>query len=578
MSEIWRITQQLDEDAQKANVWVNGDKNSTYEASDGETVKSIRYYNESLEVSSSNAEYSAFKAEEAAKKADAASTSAQIGSRIYKTVELGMRSVEPGQYFNVQAENESDFITLYLNDNGAAVEVKRYPSSHAIENINQLISSNKDDYLAITGGDDFEFAFIGPEKMGVHGLFEISNEFDGQLLIVGQDGFAYPFAADDVAESSCFIDISKPLFTPVLCLPKDGCQIDVRNILYQRDIQSITQQVIASVSSRESKEVFSGRDYIHIGGIEKSLLSYLTIRNTENNTVCQMPLKLVVPKSEAQNAKILLIGDSITNRQLGSFIMNELAEYNIDAEFIGTINGSSNAIAADDSGVLGEAREGWETGDFTLSINDRAKPVDAGDEQAYILSEKNDKWPKNPFIRPSTEDDDSSIINNGYVVDFEFYQQRFNLDTPDVVVIQLGTNDIRDRSEGELVYNYQNNMSLLIQRAKEAWPNVKILLSLPGAAFDDSRDAIWETHYYPLIRSLINIEKALKHNVTLVPAWALTNSDSGFSISSSSSEFDELTGAISGRLSDPIHLVNSSRHQLACSLAAYISAAVNNQL
>lgn len=52
----------------------------------------------------------------------------------------------------------------------------------------------------------------------------------------------------------------------------------------------------------------------------------------------------------------------------------------------------------------------------------------------------------NPYIRPSTGGDPGGSIFNGYIFDYAHYLSRFSFAAPTIVMIGLGTNDVRDAS------------------------------------------------------------------------------------------------------------------------------------
>lgn len=288
----------------------------------------------------------------------------------------------------------------------------------------------------------------------------------------------------------------------------------------------------------------------------------------------KIALKSVPVQSPAKPVKILFIGDSIGNRQGGMFLRQYLEELGFAPTFIGTLPGSSQAANANDiNGELGECREGWETGDFTYAITDRVGKVIPGEEAAYMSLSKPERWPINPFLRVATGADSASIIRNGYVFDPAFYQQRFNLATPDVVIITLGTNDVRDRTASTIYDHVLANDTLMLQQIKSAWPNAKIIRSVPGTAVNVDRNALWQSHYTPVIRAMQQAAKNLAYSkLTIAPLWAMTDPESGYSVPSAVDE----DGFISGDWTDAIHPVGSSRHGLYAALAPFVAAAALN--
>jgi len=55
------------------------------------------------------------------------------GAQIYTSVALGLSSTAAGSYFSVPSPESAEYLILYRNNTGAAVEIKRYPSSDIME-------------------------------------------------------------------------------------------------------------------------------------------------------------------------------------------------------------------------------------------------------------------------------------------------------------------------------------------------------------------------------------------------------------------------------------------------------------
>lgn len=439
---------------------------------------------------------------------------------------------------------------------------------------------NNGDGVVFVGKDGFEIGRIGENPLDQ--IIEKSNE--DTLVVVGTDFFEVGRVQGEEAVTATDIDISEPLFygSPFCAFDGKPFMIDVPSLIAQRKEQSETRQVIATLSGHNTHLSYSSRDQINVPDLSEIGSSFLTLRNTTGYTITRIPVIAKIAQTSGKSAvspKILMIGDSITNRGLAQLINDYLTSYSYTPSFIGTMKGALNSESANGTGGQnGEAREGWESGDYTYQITDRVQIVDVGDEATYLASSKSNKWVHNPFLRAATGSDAANIIRNGYVLDFSFYQSRFSLETPDIVVIQIGTNDIRDRDIPILIDQYYSEMTLLIDRIRVAWANAKIILSLPNTAADSSRDELWQAEYAPLIRKMMQIRSdyASDGKVFLCPSWALSTIEAGYSISTSSATTDNLSGALVGLLADPIHPQYVARYQLAHVLSAYIACAADN--
>ncbi|HDS1793001.1 SGNH/GDSL hydrolase family protein [Pseudomonas putida] len=71
-------------------------------------------------------------ARSSAAQAEIARDVAMASASIYATVAAGLAATDPGQYFSVPSPSGAEYLILYRNQAGVAVEVKRYPSAGAV--------------------------------------------------------------------------------------------------------------------------------------------------------------------------------------------------------------------------------------------------------------------------------------------------------------------------------------------------------------------------------------------------------------------------------------------------------------
>ncbi len=349
--------------------------------------------------------------------------------------------------------------------------------------------------------------------------------------------------------------------------------IHTSNLFIDRVKQDVNKDIITTFASRNTPYSITSDtnlpldlNRIHNG------VHDLFFRSKKNRKIkARLPIKIINPPTgNNDQINILLIGDSITNRGGGNAIKNYLESKGYTPNFIGTMPSSADTVSTNSDGVLGEAREGWETGDFTNAINDRSSPVD--DPVHYLASSKYDKWSKNPFIRPSTEEDNILHVRNSHIMDFNYYQSRFNLATPDIVMIALGTNDIRDRSAEELKHIIYDNYQLLFQRLKSAWPNVKIVCAMYAGLVDEQRDILWQEKYSIVINELIKaVNDANSKDIFLCPAWALHNIESGSSLKYGFTTSENKVDV--GVFNDAIHFINAAKLEAFSAISATLVAA-----
>lgn len=348
-----------------------------------------------------------------------------------------------------------------------------------------------------------------------------------------------------------------------------------QNILPRRkDVTSVVSSVAStSTSASETGEILT------INGPKFGSAAVLNLRDKESPSTRRflpLTLKNVAVQTVPVSPKILIIGDSICNRQGGFFLKQFLQALGLTPQFIGTMRGSAVASdAGNTAGELGEAREGWETGDYTNAITDRAIILPPGEESAYLSMSKTDQRDRNPFARAATGSDPVSVVRNGYVFDPAFYQQRFGLDTPDIVLQGLGTNDVRDRTAATIYDHVLANDTIMHGQIRAAWPNAKIIRFVPGTAVNTDRNTVWTTHYLPLVRA---IQKSLSDRADaktlLAPLWALTNPEAGYAFSQSAGAGED--GFYAVDWSDSVHPWQASRIATFEALAPYVAAAALN--
>ncbi|WP_154675919.1 SGNH/GDSL hydrolase family protein [Entomohabitans teleogrylli] len=341
------------------------------------------------------------------------------------------------------------------------------------------------------------------------------------------------------------------------------------------------RDVLATISSSTTPAQASGRNTLEVIPSDygsAAVLNFRTDASVSDRRGASVKMVSVPDASVATTIKILMIGDSIGNRQGPQLISQFLSTHGYTAQFIGTLNTSASASTANDAtGAMAECREGWESGDFTGAITDRISIIRPGDEAMYMAQDKTTKWPQNPFLRVSIESDSTDIIRNGWVMDFAFYQERFSLETPDVVIYGAGTNDVRDRTVETIYSDVLNNELLLMRQLRAAWPSARVIRMLPGTSMDAERNELWSTKYVPVLRAMNAAARVLTDGrQSIVPTWALVNHDNGYS--TSYSNIDAETGFGVLNWGDNVHPIGASRHLLYKSLAPYVAASYLNLL
>ncbi|EKT4568448.1 SGNH/GDSL hydrolase family protein [Pseudomonas putida] len=545
------------------------------------------------------------------------------GAMIYSSTGLGLEGTPSGGHFSVISPVSDEYLSLYRNDGGVAFFVDSYPNASKVREVSDgvvAVDSKVDEMLSKTSYSAPEVeTLIATDEEGGKLLtlsnkrlatepFEISSDINATIIGDSEGGVAayvdgdrYLLGSFEVlrtAQSGMFVtdeeggvltDLSGatpgaqaadpfelgPLFAPVIATAEGYTQfIDVQSMLAKRELVS---QVIGSVASTstsasETKSTLP----IPFGKFgSAAVLNLRDVRKPNIRKFMSLSLKNVPVQATPTTPKILIIGDSICNRQGGQLLRQILQALGFAPSFIGTLHGSANANNLNDvSGELGEARESWETGDFTYAVTDRAVVVEPGGEAAYMALPKAEKVLRNPFLRAATESDPADIVRNGYVFDPAYYQARLSLQAPDIVLNLLGTNDVRDRNEVNIYDAVLANDTLMHSQIRAAWPSAKIVRSVPGTSLTSARNLLWTSRYVPMIKAMQQSAfNRADPKLTLAPLWALTNPEVGYSFTVGPVGVE---GFSTSDWADPLHPIQASRQALFEAVAPYIAAAAAN--
>jgi len=473
------------------------------------------------------------------------------GAMIYATAAHGLAGTVSGGCFSVPSDDSGKYVTLYRSDSGIATKIDDYPSASTV---------------AALKADDNAMRF-GPLEIkhtDLPGIYVTTDE--GEVLQTLSDPGAAPAANHSLPFEGGL------LFHPTIAVPENGeLSIHVNNMLAHRDRSA---SVVASIASMTTGATGEGQ-VLRLEAQRFGSSAVIHLRPADNpDGRISMALKVLkVPiQSPLKQVKVLLIGDSIVNRQGSMLLKAYLEKLGFTPTMIGTLRGSASPTNIEDfTGEPGEGREGWETGDFTADIIDRLRIVVPGAEAAYMAMGKSEKQRKNPFVRAATGADPLEIVRNGYVFDPAFYQARFGLETPDIVINALGTNDVRDRTAETIAGHVYANDILMYKQIHAAWPNARIVRSLPGTAFSSDRNALWTTHYTPMIRAMRHaLADYANAKVYMAPTWALVSSEAGYPLPTSNPDID---GFLPGNFLNTIHPEGAGRHGLYEALATYVAAA-----
>ncbi|WP_025517508.1 SGNH/GDSL hydrolase family protein [Bordetella trematum] len=574
---------------------------------------------ESAEEDAGIASAAAASASADAVRAETAADAAAISGLIYPDTETAITGAPPnwpavadGMYFEIVSPDSDGFIDLYRNVAGVAVYVDTYPNKTALDAMAGLIGpSPAPSYYELIGEDRFvvgkiyqdgadfpgfgvngfprnEFFVRDRQGFGVMSVGERDSYFgplhmrrsDGpEWRIIGEDRFVLLDALNPPSGGSrpAPAPSAMPYLSQLICGASGVPQsLYMRNMLAVRSDTNLVRGTL-SANAAPFGRVITSDDEIRFDVSEFGPSATLTTRaqGSDGTTRTWLPLTMVnvpVPvPGPAPAPKILTIGDSISVGGLASILGRLLTDWGFAPAFMGTVSASIEPGGM--SAVSGEARGGWEGGDFTYAVDDKALIVEAGAESAYLAMPNSERLNHNPFLRAATGSDSAAIVRNGYVFDPVFYASRFGLDAPDIVLIGWGTNDARDRPADEIYGFTVENDGLVYSQIRAAWPSAKIIRWCPGTVRHTVRDALWKTSYIPMLRALIAAARTA--SVPVAPIWAMSTQEVGYTYSTDQSVDADLH-AVTAEIGDVLHPRGPARWQMARALAPYVAAAALN--
>jgi len=537
----------------------------------------------------------------------------------YPTVAEGLSettgSGTVNRFFTVPG-TDGTYETRYRNDAGTAVQVGRISSADAIDTVLRLIKPMDDAAIYdLTDEVGFVWGDIRENGFNLPGLSSLQESTEGTRLY-GDNGFlimedtpektsfgplsvrevpldglwlldAFGFVVSDLNNVWGNSAATSPLPKTVPYMAREVCGVEGVEISIYTDglleKRSDTDLMRITVAAEKNPVVHSSTDCVSFDPSTLGSTAKLYARPLRGDASSHTVLDLVVrsapnpPAGAAPAPRILLIADSIGNHQGPMLLSQFLTGWGYAPTFVGTYPSS---IAESDGwnrlGANAEARQSWSGNQFTYEDMTRL-PLPVGSEAAYTSGTKAYKWDYNPFLRVATESDPVPFVKNGYIFDPAFYQQRFGLDTPTIVINALNTNDIRDQSAAEIYSTVYENDILIHSQIRAAWPSAKIIRCMPGTARNSgagarNRDALWTSHYIPAIRAMLDARAALADsNISVASSWAFYSPEAGYVMDAG--VVDSSTGAVTATLSDWLHPQGSARRQYYQYLAGHVACA-----
>ena len=191
----------LSDNAENLDKMLNGDD---YEYDDrlGRPRKSLKWMEDAAlaipaidaalrsEQQAERSEIEADRALNAKSEAEAARDAAQLSAGVYPNTGAGLAATTAGQFFSVPSPDSSQYLILYQNVAGAAVENARYPSAKAVtdlaEDFQSTISKSDSDRSLYWGGimSKSGMVGIGFRKSDGHPIFADGRDLLGDVTVL----------------------------------------------------------------------------------------------------------------------------------------------------------------------------------------------------------------------------------------------------------------------------------------------------------------------------------------------------------------------------------------------------------
>jgi hypothetical protein len=272
------------------------------------------------------------------------------------------------------------------------------------------------------------------------------------------------------------------------------------------------------------------------------------------------------PASVAASPKVLIIGDSNSNRAYVSMIRANLAAMGMTPQMIGTLT---------NNGQLGEGREGWRWEDIVYR-NTRFPAISAGSEGTYLsyssdgsASGASARQNYNPFVRNSVGGDPAESIFNGKIFDIQSYITRFSLSAPDFVGFVLGTNDAA-LNDADVPLSIAAGLTA-VANVRLRYPNAQIGVGIPGTPRGTIEDSRWRRRYVPMIRAVLAYAAAAGDaKISILPLWAHMSTQNGWPVGSGA----DASGLVRSAVTDRLHPTDLNRKMAAAVVSNWIACRV----
>lgn len=164
--------------------------------------------------------------------AEAAADASQLSAGVYPTTADGLAATTDGQYFNIPSDNDDEYLILYQNVAGSAVEIKRYPSAALVESL--IYATPRTFYVTMTGDDNNAGTSLRTPLATIKKALEKATNLSAPCVIIVHPG-EYFVEPDSVIPPNCALygydlRVTKLILARGTGLPEDQAATKGRNM------------------------------------------------------------------------------------------------------------------------------------------------------------------------------------------------------------------------------------------------------------------------------------------------------------------------------------------------------------
>lgn len=441
-------------------------------------------------------------------------------------------------------------------------------------------------YVSITGNDPIIGAYFGTSGMTQNGVRVFGVQFWlGTTMDAWVGKKDYPRSRDEIGNrirsleaGGASSDPLDPIVPPRFYVHPDRPYPIYLDQMFGKTgrgrYRAVVQSQKESYKPLYSREVPDGTlvlDAARLGTSLDFILQDVTVRNRK--IMRSSPVRVLSPSAiDALSLRALFLGDSITDWN-GTAVqaVRRLQDMGVTMTTIGTLSQSS--VVSGDGTIQGEGRTSRRMADFYGLTLERMAFLPSGNEAAYLAMDETAKRGYNPFLKGANGDDLASrpeMIFNGNIFDMRYYLTRFSLADPDVVVINLATNDFNNETAEVAAQHVATGLNIIVKQTRRALPNAKIMLAYNSRGYP-ANDSVWEGGFRAcLLEYLKFVVTTTDDKVFFVPGYCTVNRLASFNYSLTA---DPNTGLSAGSITDATHYIEAGVREFGEVLAQFIAGA-----